>query len=236
MSWVHTDATKSGYGVLADAPDDLVETACLVKEFVVQDDMPAGDGWIKTEQTIVMERRVCTKSNYVASGYVAAGYVEGNAGQYVADGYVESGYVEKSSSGDGRYVASGYVKSGYVTSGDSDECERYVAEGYVAEGYTEGSNEEYEVVVSAWYRWLHDPVGMPYVRDGFFDDETNPTPCVPYSIEEDMIDDLYGMFPFKGVAAAVLASKNSFEFGLTIPFDKRADSGVRAMRTEGVNV
>jgi len=193
MEWLKSDFTKSGYSILADAPDDGKETACMKKEILDSKfkGTPPDETWVQGSSTIKDE-------NIAQLGY--------NFPLYVKPGYVENGYYE----------------------GDTLVQMIYGEQGYSNPGYFEGDGE-YQKVVSTWVRWVVDPVKVPYVRDGYFDDETNIVPCTPYTLESDMFDDIYGVYPFGNVVPAVLTNESiSHAFSLKMPFKDRKELGEKA--------
>ncbi len=92
MSWVVTSKTKSGYGVVVDAPGDLLETAHIKKEVIEQTIMPEGSGWLPDQMSSVE----CLEEDYVESDYVEDGYTEGSVSTnvYMESDYADSDYVE----------------------------------------------------------------------------------------------------------------------------------------------
>ena len=193
MEWLKSNFTKSGYSVLANAPEDGKETPCLKKETLEPGvyESPPDETWTRETTTVTDENKAHTGYNFPL---------------YVKPDYVEKGYYE----------------------GDTPVEMIYGEQGYSEPGYFEGDGE-YQKVVYSWIRWVFDPVTVPYVRDGYFDEEINPTPCVPYTLEPDAIDDLYGFYPFGNVVPAVLTNKNiSHVFGLKMPFKDRKELGEKA--------
>ena len=198
MEWLKSNFTKSGYSVLANAPEDGKETPCLKKEVIElkYHESPPDDTWTYKPTTT-------SDDNKAHMGY--------NFPLYVKPGYVENGYYE----------------------GDTPVEMIYGEQGYSEAGYFEGDGK-YQRVVYLWMRWVSDPVKYPYVRDGYFDEETNPTPCVPYTLKPDMLDDIYGLYPFGNVVPAVLMNKNiSHVFGLKMPFEDRKELGETAYTQQG---
>lgn len=120
------------------------------------------------------------------------------------------------------YFDLGYVEEGYIE-GNTIKSIVYVEEGYSESGYFEADYG------SLWIRWVSDPVVNPYTRDGYFTEEANKVPCVPYTLEPDIYDDLYGKFPYGDVVPAVLINDQiSSMFGLKETVEKRRAIGEAA--------
>jgi len=258
MTWIITDLTSSGYGVYVDLPSDTEETACTVKEIYTGMTYPVGDEWRMVSEPIEGHNGSVQGGTYVANGYVASGYTEIEAAPtYTESGYVAAGYVEGGSPIPASYVAAGYVASGYTEGGavvctigtnndlavdagfvdagyfEGDEGQsNYVASGYVASGYLPSADTAcgiyVEEVEGVWERWIVDPVDSTYVRSGFFAEDINPTPCVPYTEEEDddMFSSIYGLYPFGDQVPALLINKSLNRlFGSRVPIKERPDIG-----------
>lgn len=234
MGWIRTGITKSGYGIIVPAPEDGIELDCLKHEIVETEtsEMPFG-AWEYIPEVIEADTG-CQQDNYTETGYVAdgylgessnvsyveAGYVEGdyfkedNNVDYAEEGYVADGYFGNRSNAD--YTEIGYVENGYF---EEDSAEAYVVDGYAEEGYyidgcaSQGTST-IPYIIHRWSRWIQDPVDYPYVRDGYFDEDTNIIPCSPYVNIVDKLDDAYMDYPYgKEVAGLLSNDRLSYMFG-----------------------
>lgn len=253
MDWIRTGITKSGYGIVVPAPEDGLELDCLKHEIVETEtnEMPSGT-WEYIPE-VIEAYSGCQQGNYAEAGYVDDGYfVESNSASYAEAGYVESDYFEEDSNvyyAEEGYVAdgyfdnignAGYTEIGYVENGyfEEDNAEAYAADGYVEEGYFIGECDSQGAstassIIHRWSRWIQDPVDYPYVRDGYFDEDTNITPCSPYVNIVDELDDLYISYPYGDEVAGLLYNDRlSYVFGTHLDRTQRRNIAAKILNKE----